>query len=150
MSGVTTTTWERIPARTRKSLVWTLWFVTWLGLLGGLYDRSFYTAVVVFTVGHALLFLVLHGFQVGAFPVQVRLTYVLWVVVGTYVPHMTFLMYISTVGLVGNLFFSYCPLARMLYLLPWNRSDPLSMELVTRIVLTPPVNGRFKPASKGA
>jgi hypothetical protein len=92
-----------------------------VGLLVGLVDRNAYQFVVVFSAAHALLFLVLFAFRLEPFPVQVRIAYFLWVLVGTYVPHMTILMYITTVGLLGNLFFRYCPLARMIHLLPWNR-----------------------------
>lgn len=43
------------------------------------------------------------------------------------------------------LFFRYCPLARMLYLLPWNRQEDFSVEFVARVFLSPPVEGRFRP-----
>jgi hypothetical protein len=141
-------TWDHTPVDRRRSIVWGLWLATWIGLLAGLVDPLLYHAVVVFSVAHALLFLALHGFRVAEFPVQVRLTYVLWVAIGTYVPGMRFLLWIATIGLVGNLFFGYCPLARMMYLLPWNRDEPLSWDLVARVVTTPPVAGRFRPAPR--
>ena len=137
--------WGKMSDQTRRTVVWTLWFVTWIGLLAGLVDRKAYEFVVLFSVAHAFLFLVLHSFRVAAFPVQVRIAYVLWVLIGTYIPYMVFFMYITTVGLVGNLFFKYCPLARMLYLLPWNREETFSFNLLTRAFLTPPVEGRFRP-----
>jgi hypothetical protein len=121
-------------------------FVTWVGLLIGFFDRQAYEFVVAFSAAHALLFLLLFRFRIAAFPVQVRIGYFLWVLIGTYVPHMTVLMYITTIGLLGNLFFRYCPLARMLCLLPWNGEEEFSLGLVARAFLTPPVDGRFKPA----
>ena len=136
---------ERMPQQTRRYLVWGLWFVTWLGLLAGLYDRVYYEYVVLFSALHALLFLVLFNFRVKEFPVQIRIAYLIWVVVGTYVPHMTILMYITTIGLATNLFLGYCPLARMVYLLPINREEPFSLDLVLCVFLTPPSPGRFKP-----
>lgn len=144
------TAWERMPARTRKAIVWILWFVTWLLLLAGLVDRVFYDVVVWFTAAHLLLVLALNRFKLMAYPVQVRLVYVLWVLVGTYVPHMTFLMYIATVGLIGNLFFGYCTLARMMYLVPWNREERFSLDLVARVFTTPRTEGRFRPAPPAA
>jgi hypothetical protein len=36
----------------------------------------------------------------------------------------------------------------MMYLLPWNREEPLSFNLLKRVILTPPVQGRFKPISQ--
>ena len=63
--------------------------------------------------------------------------------IGTYVPHMTVFLVIISVGLIGNLFFDYCLLARLLSLLPWNRHESFSLGLVQRALLTPP--GRFNP-----
>ncbi len=137
--------WEKLPTSYRKRLVWSLWFVTWLGLLAGLLDRTFYNYVVVFSAAHALLVLFLLGFNLFAFPAQVRIAYFLWVAVGTYVPAMEILMYITMVGLATNLFWGYCPLARMLYLLPWNREERLSINLLRRVFLSPPVAGKFRP-----
>lgn len=137
--------WERMPARIRKTVVWILWFITWIWLLAGLVDRNFYQFVVWFSVAHAFLVLALHRFQLAPFPVQVRIGYLLWVAIGTYVPYMTILMYITTLGLIGNLFFRYCPLARLMHLLPWNREESFSFGLVARVFLSPPVDGRFRP-----
>lgn len=101
--------------------------------------------VVIFSAAHALLITFLVRLRVAMFPAQVRIAYFVWVAVGTYVPGMVFLMYISTFGLATNLFVNYCPLARMLYLLPWNREEPFSPGLVIRVFLSPPVTGKFKP-----
>lgn len=145
MSAQATTIWDRTPTTVRKSLIWSLWFVTWLGLLGGLFDRVFFEYVVIFSAAHALLFLVLFRFRIAPFPVQVRIAYLVWVAVGTYVPYMVFLMYITLVGVATNLFLGYCPLARLLYLLPWNRDEAFSPGLLGRVFLSPPVAGKFEP-----
>ncbi|MGE4542791.1 MAG: hypothetical protein AB7D06_01655 [Pedobacter sp.] len=145
MSACHDSFWSCMPGHIRDRLVWSLWFITWLGLLAGLFYRIFYDYVVFLSAIHALCFIFLLRFQVTAFPVQVRIAYFVWVAVGTYVPHMTILLYITTVGLATNLFLGYCPLARMLYLLPWNREEPLSIGLLARVFFTPPVAGRFKP-----
>jgi len=137
--------WDRIPEHNRKRLLWCLWFVTWVGLLAGLFDRVFYEYVVIFSAAHALLVLFLLRFQVALFPAQVRVAYFAWVAVGTYIPYMTILMYITTVGLATNLFVGYCPLARMLYLLPWNREEPFSFGLIVRVFFSATVAGQFKP-----
>lgn len=139
------TAWVNMPGWIRRALVWFLWFATWAGLMAGQFNPEVYQYVVLFSVFHALLVLGLLNFRVMAFPAQVRLAYLLWVVVGTYVPNMTFLMYITTVGVAANLAFGYCLLARILYLLPWNREEPLSHCLVKRVFLAAPVKGRFCP-----
>jgi hypothetical protein len=137
--------WEKIPAPTRTRLVWVLWFLTWCLLLAGLFDRVFYEYTVYLSAVHALLFLGLFAFRLAPFPVQVRLAYLVWVVVGTYLPGMTFLMCISTLGLPGNLFFRYCPLARIMFLMPWNRHEPISADLLKRTFLSAPSRGAFSP-----
>jgi hypothetical protein len=116
-------------------------------LLAGLFDREFYEYVVIFSAAHALLVLFLLRFRVAAFPAQVRIAYYIWVAVGTYVPYMAILMYITTIGLATNLFASYCPLARMMNLFPWNREETFSLNLVARVFLSPPVAGKFRPRS---
>ena len=138
-----------MSAPVRKSLIRGLWFVTWLGLVGGLFDRVYFEYVVVFSALHAVLFLALNGFKIKPFPVQVRIAYVVWVAVGTYFPNMLFLMYITLVGLATNIFLGYCPLARMMYLMPWNRDEPFSLNLVGRVFLSSPVQGQFRPVSEG-
>ena len=137
--------WESISKANRKLIVWSIWFITWIGLMVGFFHRIFYDYVVVFSAVHTLLFFILFQYHVKPFPVQLRIIYLAWVLVGTYVPHMVILMYITTVGLASNLFLNYCPLARMMYLLPWNREESFSLNLLMRVILTPPVPGRFKP-----
>lgn len=132
----------------KSKLIWSVWFITWLGLLAGLGTRHGYVFVVYFSAIHALLFLYLEHGHLLAFPVQVRLAYVAWVMVGTYVPHMQSLMWITTVGLAANLFVGYCPLVRLLTLLPINRNEPLSFDFVKRVFLSPPMPGRFVPAPR--
>ena len=144
MNHELTTPWERMPDDLRRSTIWVLWFLTWIGLLAGLRDPAFYQVVVAYTAAHLILVLALNRFRVSASPVQARIFYLLWVTVGTYVPHMTVLLTIATLGLIGNLFFDYCALARLMVLLPWNRREKLSFSLVARVFLTPPAKGRFR------
>lgn len=144
------THWDRTPPRVRKVLIWGLWFVTWLGLVAGLFDRTFFEYVVIFSALHAALFLVLNGFNIKPFPVQVRIAYLVWVAAGTYVPYLVVLMYITLVGLTTNLFLGYCPLARMMYLMPWNSNEKFSLDLVNRVFFSPPVQGKFEPASRSS
>jgi len=141
--------WERIPPRRRKRLVWSLWFVTWIGLLAGLRRPVAYEYVVFFSAAHAVVVLSLLRFRIAAFSAQVRVAYFLWVAAGTYLPGMTILLYITMIGLATNLFLGYCPLARLVYLLPWNRSEAFSAGLAARVFLTPPVVGPFRPAPPG-
>jgi hypothetical protein len=38
----------------------------------------------------------------------------------------------------------YCPLARMLVLMPWNREERLSPGFVWALITTPPVDGSIR------
>jgi hypothetical protein len=136
---------ERMTFLARRRLVKTLWFVTWCGLLAGFYDHRWYEAVVAFSVVHTALFLALTRFRVAALPSQVRIAYLVWVVISTYVPGASFMMWIPTIGLATNIFLDYCPAVRMLYLMPWNLEQPLTWSLVVRVFTTPPSTGRFTP-----
>jgi hypothetical protein len=150
MSEKSRKVWDRIPPEVRKPLIWILWFVTWTGLVAGLFDRTFFEYVVFFSAAHAVLFLALFGFNVTPFPVQVRIAYFIWVAVGTYVPYLGVLMYITLVGLATNIFLGYCPLARMMYLMPWNRNEKFSLGLIKRVFFSPPVVGKFEPAARSS
>jgi len=124
-----------------KMLIWGLWFVTWLGMVGGLFDRSYFELVVFFSALHAVLFLLLNGSSVRPFPVQVRIAFFILVAAGTYVPGLVALVYATFIGLGTNLFLGYCPLARMMRLMPWNREEEPSLDLLRRVFLSPPVSG---------
>ena len=142
------TLWDRMSQRARKYLVWSLWFITWLGLIAGVGNEVYFEYVVIFSAFHAVVFFVLFRFSVRPFPVQVRIGYLVWVAVGTYVPYMVILMYITFVGLTTNLFLGYCPLARMMYLLPWNRDEKFSLDLLRRVFISAPVPGKFQPKAQ--
>ena len=145
MTTQTKIPWEQIPPNVRSKLIWGIWFATWIGLLAGLLvNRVFYEYVVVFSALHAFVFWVLFGFSVKPFPMQLRVAYVAWVTAGTYVPALTFFLYITMIGLATNLFLGYCPMARILYLLPWNREQSFSWRLVKQVFSTPPVPGKFR------
>ena len=55
----------------------------------------------------------------------------------------------SLIGLATNRFWG-CPLARLMYLMPWSRSQTLSLDLVGRIIFGPPCseNSNRAPAEQ--
>lgn len=138
-------TWARLPPAAQARLRWGLWAITWLGLLAGCFNPVYWRWVAAFSVVHALLMLALVGLRPLAFPAQLRLAYAGWVTLGTYAPYSSSMMYITLVGLTANLLIGWCPLARMMYLLPWNRQEPLDLELLSRVFFSGPVAGRFQP-----
>lgn len=135
--------WSRLRSRTRQRLIWSLWAITWLGLAAGCFDARYWAWVVAFSVLHALFVLSMVGFRPLVFPAQLRLAYAAWVAIGTYVPHMSWMMYVTLLGLAANLTAGWCPLSRMLYLLPWNRQEPWDAQLWVRVFFSKPMPGRF-------
>jgi hypothetical protein len=140
--------WGRLAPATQASLRWSLWAITWLGLLAGCFDASYWRWVVAFSAAHALLMLALVGFRPLVFPAQLRIAYLAWVALGTYAPYASVMMIVTLAGLAANLLVGWCPLARMLYLLPWNRRERLDLDLLARVFLSGPVPGRFEPPSR--
>ncbi|RLB41400.1 MAG: hypothetical protein DRH23_17860 [Deltaproteobacteria bacterium] len=136
---------SRLSPGSRRVLIRLLYVVVEAGLIAGAFvDPIYWQWVVWFSIFHAALFLVLFGFKPMVFPTQLRLVYVAWVAIGTFVPQMTWMMYVTMVGLGANLLFGWCPLSRMIYLFPWNRQTPLTPQLFMRTFFSGPQPGRFK------
>jgi hypothetical protein len=145
---------SRLSPGSRRVLIRVLYLIVEAGLIAGAFvDPLYWQWVVWFSIFHAALFLVLFGFQPLVFPTQLRIVYVAWVAIGTFVPHMTWMMYVTMVGLGANLLFGWCPLSRMIYLFPWNREAAFTPQLFMKTFLNGPKPGRFKvtaePASGG-
>ena len=86
--------------------------------------------------------------SVHSFPVQVRAAYFLILLVGTW-PPLRALHPLQLAGTVALIVFDYCPLARMLSLLPWNRRRPFTLSLLLTTFLSPPVRNVVAAAATG-
>lgn len=138
------TTFRRLDPRKRRALFWAFGLLTEAGLIAGFFDPTYWTAIVIFTALHALVYLELADWRPLVFPAQLRIAYLAWVTVGTFVPGAQFLMTITAIGLAANLLLGYCPLSRTLYFLPWNRDVPMSWANAWRTMAQPPMPGRFR------
>ena len=116
---------------------WWLWLITACLLLAGLLVSPLYFVIAIGLTASQSVFFVAREKSLASFPAQLRLAYLLLVVVFFY-PPLHFLYWIPTVGTFALVFFGYCLLARCLSLLPWNRSEPLSLSKVATTFLTPP------------
>lgn len=123
-----------------KELSWWYWLVSAALLFVGLSGRfdAFYAAIGLSAI-QVVHFRIREG-RLAAFPVQVRLAYTLILLVGLWAP-MNWLYWLPAIGTTAFVLFGYCPLARMLSLLPWNRREPFSWGLVWRTFVSPPVRG---------
>ena len=78
--------------------------------------------------------------EIKPYPVQVRIAYVIWSTVGL-LPGMQWMLWIQLCGTTAMVTVGYCPLIRMLSLLPHNRTEPLTASLVWRAFVTEPCIG---------
>jgi hypothetical protein len=125
--------------RTRE-MDWWYWLVTDGLLIGSLAGWDWGIAPAAWlTLVQAVHYLYRER-SLAAFPVQVRLGYLLLLLLGTY-PPLGFIHWIQLVGTTAVVTVGYCPLARILALMPWNRSGPLSLAQVLSIIFSPPVEG---------
>jgi hypothetical protein len=80
--------------------------------------------------------------RVRPFPVQVRLAYLGWLLMGL-LPAMHWMHYIALAGTTAMVTVGYCPLGRVLSLLWFNRTEHLSLSLLKRVLSSPPDGGLF-------
>lgn len=76
------------------------------------------------------------------FPVQVRLAYLGWLLLGL-LPGMHWMHYVALAGTTAMVTVGYCPLERVLSLLWFNRTEPWRLSLLQRVLLSPPGGGLF-------
>ncbi|WP_298829198.1 hypothetical protein [uncultured Piscinibacter sp.] len=75
-----------------------------------------------------------------ALPVQVRVSYLGLLLAGCW-PPLQVLHPLQFIGVNLLLVADYCVLARLLALLPWNRTVPLSRRLLVWLLMAPPAPG---------
>jgi hypothetical protein len=123
-----------------REMDWWYWLVTDGLLIGHLagWRWGVYPAIALTVIQAAHYLHQEH--RIAAFPVQVRLGYLLLLVLGTFSP-LGFIHWIQLAGTTAVVTVGYCPLARVLVLMPWNRSGPLTTTLVWHTITLPPVSG---------
>jgi hypothetical protein len=123
-----------------KKMDWWYWLATDGLLIGSVAGwRWGAYPVITLTVIQAVHYLIRER-RIAAFPVQVRLGYLLLLVLGMY-PPLSFIHWIQLAGTTAVVTVGYCPLARIMVLMPWNRSRPLSVALAWNTLISPPVAG---------
>ena len=116
---------------------WWAWMITAVLLLAGLLWSSVcFLLAIGLTVVQAVV-LLLRDRSVRAFSVQLRIAYLLLLLL-CYIPEMRWLYWLPTVGTFVLVIFGYCLMARMLSLLPWNSSEPYSMDRLRRTFFSAP------------
>lgn len=123
-----------------REISWWYWTVTTALLFVGLAGRfeAFHLATALSAI--QIIHFRLRRGSFGAFPVQVRLVYTALLMLALWAP-MNWLFWVPAIGTLAQVLFGYCTLARCLSLMPWNRREPFSRNLVWRTFLSPPVKG---------
>lgn len=125
-----------------KEVSWWYWFVTACLLTAGVagYPQVF-TWAIGFTVLHLIHFAV-RDHSLKSFPVQVRFWYLMLLLV-VYPAPLQIIYWVPTIGTWAQLVFGYCAMARCVSLLPWNRREPFTLDLLRRIFFSRPVRGNI-------
>lgn len=125
-----------------KDLGWWYWLFTACLLTAGVagYPAGFSLAIGLTVI--QLIHFTIRERSIAAFPVQVRFWYLILLIVAFPKP-MQIIYWIPTVGTWAQLIFGYCTMARCVSLLPWNRKEPFTVELVTRTFFSRPVPGNI-------
>jgi hypothetical protein len=87
--------------------------------------------------------------SVRPMPVQVRLAYLALLALGL-APGMGWLQWVQLVGTSAMVTFGYCPLVRLLTLLPWNRRESLSSGFLKALAFAPAAGGLWRWQSLAA
>jgi hypothetical protein len=119
-----------------RSLSWWVWAITVVCLAAGLmrYSFGFYAAII--SVTQTVVY-DLKQTSALAFPVQIRFAYTIFLIL-CQVPSLGWRYWVPTVGTFALVLFGYCLMARILSLLRGNRTEPMSVDLILRTLLTPP------------
>lgn len=123
-----------------KEISWWYWLITACLLTAGVigFQAGFYLAIGLTVL--QLIHFALRERSLTAFPVQVRFFYLLLLLVALPSP-LQWLYWIPTIGTWAQLIFGYCAMARCVSLLPWNRSQSLSADLLLKTFASRPVRG---------
>ena len=129
-----------------KHLTWWIWLITVAAMAAGLvgYTAGFIVATAL-TLAHALLFWRKAG-EFRAISVQIRLAYALLLAI-SYIPELRWLYWLFSIGAAAMLLVGYCAMGRTLSLLPWNRSEALTLDLLRRTFFRAPVVARVEARS---
>ena len=124
----------------KQDIIWWFWLLTipflTVGLLGE--QQGFVIAIALTTVQIACFYW--REKQLGAFVVQVRIAYLFCLIAGL-LPYMEWIIWMQLAGTSMAVLMDYCLLARLVSLLPWNRKQKLTGQLILKTIFSKPVRG---------
>lgn len=129
------------------NLIWFYWAITDVLLIIGvtIEPQALYWAI------YLNVFQVMHFYwlnpQISHFAVQVRVAYLLLLIVALY-PPLFFVFYLQIIGTTAMVLGNYCFLARLMSLMPWNSQKPFSFKLLKETFLSKPVDGSVQHSAQ--
>src|SRR5580765_1447415 len=124
-----------------KEPTWWIWLATAsllaigvAGIEAGLY------AAIALSVAQCI-WIVLKQRAWRPYPVQIRVAFTACLFVYL-TPGLKWMFWVPTLGTLALVLFGYCLMARLLSLMPWNRTQPITATLLRRTFLTAPMPGR--------
>jgi len=125
-----------------RAISWWYWLVTVGFLTAGVSGWAMGFLLAIGLTVFQLIHFTVRERSIAAFPVQVRLGYLLLLLIA--LPDKLQLIYwIPMIGTWAQVLFGYCTMARTVSLLPWNRKEALSFDLLERTFLSAPVRGNI-------
>ena len=125
-----------------KDISWWYWAATVPLLAAGLagYPTGFLAAILLTAI--QVVHFHIRERQLMAFPVQVRIAYLGLLLLAQWTPFY-WVYWLKLIGTTAMVLFSYCLLARVLSLMPWNRNEVFSFRLFYRTFFSAPVQGNI-------
>lgn len=121
---------------------WWYWLATAGLLTAGVSGAPIGFDLAIGLTAVQLLDFMLREQSLTAFTVQVRLAFLVYLLV-SYPAPLQFLFWLPVVGVWARTLFGYCLLARTLALMPWNRRAPFTRALLVQTYFSRPVRGNL-------
>lgn len=123
-----------------KVASWWVWLVTASLLAIGLaWQAGCFLAAIALSAGQAIWF----WWKLRSpapYAVQIRIAFTALLVL-CFAPFLRWLYWLPCLGTFALVCFGYCLMGRMLSLMPWNRTEAISISLICRTLFTPPTLG---------
>jgi F0F1-type ATP synthase membrane subunit c/vacuolar-type H+-ATPase subunit K len=131
-----------------NELGWWMWLIIASGLAVGIagYPSGFQVAIGI-SLAKAV-FIVLKDRNVGSSAAQVRVAYLLLLMI-CFIPGLRWLYWVPLIGTLALVLCAYCLMARFLSLLPWNRAEAINARLLWHTFVDPPILPRSSEPSRG-
>ena len=126
-----------------RDVGWWYWLVTAGLLTFGVSGNQIGFALAIGLTIIQLIHFVFRERNITAFPIQVRFWYLMLLLMAWLEP-LQWVYWVPAIGTWAQIVFGYCTMARCVSLLPWNRSEQLSIDLLTKTFLSRPVRGSIK------